>query len=37
MFSALIERRAAMMFDAVGEMGVDRDHHDAVLKFSLEL
>ncbi len=30
MFSALIERRAAMMFDGVGEMGVDRDHHEAL-------
>ena len=37
MFSALIERRAAMMFDAVGDLSVDRDHHEALLKFSLEL
>lgn len=37
MFSALIERRAAMMFDAVGDLSVERDHHEALLKFSLEL
>ena len=37
MFSALIERRAAMMFDAVGDLSGERDHHEALLKFSLEL
>ena len=37
MFSALIERRAALLFDAVGELSVDRDHHEALLKFSFEM
>ena len=37
MFSALIERRASIMFDAVGDLKVDRDHHEALLKFSFEL
>ena len=37
MCSALIERRAGAMFDAVGDLNVNRDHHEALLKFSLEL